>query len=213
MEGDAASGAREAGFRLRVPATSLWFNVDAGGWRRVCAALEAVGAEASSGGMEGEELRGIPGLLVTYRPDGERLQSDLGPEGGNAVAACLAALRAAVPLPAAEASRLWLWAPAPFGIDGRQAEPAFRVLRAARWLLARDRAEVVLAAVAAAAGRLRVQDALRFAWGEGCELEVVTPPDVADAADLERRDAIFGGLLQRLGPPTWNEHATFAAGT
>ncbi len=208
---DAAGCASETGFRLRVPATSLWFNVDADRWRQVRSALEGSGAEAVGGGMEGEELCGLPGLLVTYRPAQERLQSDLGAEGGNAVVACLAALRGAVPPPAAEASALWLWASEPFGIGGRQAAAALRVLRAARWVLPRDRAEVLLAAVAAAAGRLRAQDALRFAWSQGCELELVTPPDVADAGDLERRAAIFSSLVERLGGPSWGEYATFAA--
>ena len=210
--GDTTVDAREVGFRLRVPATSLWFNVDATRWRQVRATLEGCGAETSGGGMAGEELCGLPGLLVTYRPEDERLQADLGPEGGNAVVTCLASLRGAVPPPAAEASQLWLWAPEPFGMDGRQAESAWRVLRAARWLVDRDRAEAMLLAVGAAASRLQAKDGLRFTWGERCELEVVTPPEVADAADLRRRAAIFACLLEPLGAPSWSEYATFAAG-
>jgi len=208
-----ATQARQEGFRLRVPATSLWFNVDAQGWSRVCAALEAVGAETATAGLAGEQLCGAGALQVTYRAQEQRMQAELSAEGGAEAASALAALKAMAEAPAAEASPMWLWSPVPFGVGGQEAQPAIRVVRAARWVLPRGHAVVALAAAAAAEAGLGAGAALRLEIQSHCEVEVSVPPpgEAAPKPDLDRQARAFGALLQTLGEPGWAVYATQAA--
>lgn len=204
--------AQEAGFRLRFPATSLWFNVDGPTWEGVASALRAHGAETAHGGLEGEVICAVDGLVVSYRPADTRLQAELGPEGGMAAAMCLSALLERLADPAATASPVWLWAPEPFRVGSQVAAPAVRFVRAARWLLDRGRAADALAAAAHAVEALGAEVQLTCQVEARVDLEVRTPLAAEDRESVRRRSHAFATLLRRLGEPVRVDFATFAVG-
>ncbi len=200
----------EDGFRLRVPGTYLWFNVEGSAWVRIRAALRNLGAEVAQGGLDGEELCSAVGLTVSYHAQNERMQAEVGVEGGEAAAACLSALLEVAPRPAAEASPMWLWSPQAFAVAGQDARPAERLLRAARWRSPRAQARAVLDALAAALADLDERANVQLEVQAECALSVSTPLVVEDRADRDRRSTGFTALVSRLGEPVRADHVTWA---
>ncbi len=200
----------EHGFRLRVPATALWFNLDGPEWGRIAEALVRMGADQAQGGLDGELLWSVAGLTVSYRAEDKRMQVEVTAEGGAAAAGGLAALRTVAPPPAAEASPIWLWSPGAFRIGEAGAAPADRVLRAGRWRLARRRSTDAVAAVEDALQLLDDRATLVLDVQQECAVSVNTPLVVSDRQDLERRARAFDALLGRLGEPVRAEHVTYA---
>ena len=199
----------EDGFRLRVPGTYLWFNVEEGEWARIRGALQRLGAEVAQGGLDGEELCSAVGMSVSYHGQSERMQAEVGVEGGVSAAACLGALLHVAARPAAEASPMWLWSPDPFAVAGQEAQPAERLLRAARWRLPRGRAREVLEALMLGVKSLDERANVQFEVHSECVLNVSTPLTVDSRADREQRAAAFAELISRLGDPVRADHVTW----
>lgn len=197
-----------AGFRVRVPATSLWFNVSGDVWDALRAGLEGAGAETSQGGLDGEVLCGVEGLVVSYRLQEGRLQAEVGADGGLPAARCLATLRAGLPAPAATASPIWLWSPVPFVVGEDAAVPASRFVRAARWVLPRERAGDVLQAAEGALVEFGREVALACVLDARAELEVRTAASADVGPEAARRAEMFDALLARLGRPMRTDYAT-----
>jgi len=161
-----------------------------------------------TGGLDGEEVCGAPGLLVSHRAAEGRMQSEVSPFGAPGTPAILAALHAAAPPAAADASPVWLWAPQPFRIGEATAQPALRLLRAARWLLPLDHAGLALRTAGEAYARLGPGTGLRLHIGAEVEVEVgISPREASDPGTGPRSEA-FTLLLTRLGQPTWAEYST-----
>lgn len=203
-----SSAASTQGYRLRVPATSLWFDIDVAQWHLIRAGLSAQGAESVVGGLEGEELCSVPGLLVSYRADARRMQSELTPEGGSAAVRALAALRQAAPPSAADATPIWLWAEESFTWDGIQAEPAIRVMRSARWILPIAQAPDAFTAGERAYALMGERATLSLRIQHQVEFELGTAPAIDDDRPVQPRIQAFALLLTRLGSPTWAEYST-----
>ncbi len=203
--------ALEAGYRLRVPGTALWFNVEPPAWEAVRLALVAAGAEQARDGLQGEELYQVPSLSVSYQGGSGRVQAIVEAEGDLRVAACLSALRAGLEPPAAEASPVWLWSPTSFAVAGVQASPAQRLIRAARWIVPLQTAESALCGVRELLSSLAAQVRVRLLIEDACILEIETRRAGLDGGDPHTRAAALEALLERLGPPERAEHVTFAS--
>lgn len=200
----------EHGYRLRVPATYLWFNLQPSAWTGIRDTLVGVGAEVAQGGLDGEELCAVAGMTVEFRAAEQRMQAEVSMEGGSVAAACLSALRAAAPKPDAEASPVWLWSPEPFTVGQEAAERADRLLRAARWRLPRLQGSIVLEGLGAALEVLDASATVQLEVQAECFVTVTTPLAIADRSDRERRTAGFEILLSHLGQPVRADHVTFA---
>lgn len=199
-----------AGYRLRVNATALWFNIDKDRWNVIRTALRTSGAEGPLSGFDGEEIWATAGLTVSHRASEGRMQSELQPSDAEDTPAVLATLLQVAPRPSAEASPTWLFGPAPFAIAQRTAEPALRVMRAARWLLPLPSAPEVLAAAASAHSAIASGASLRVQITTDVELEFVTTPPETDPLAQQAQITAFERLLGRLGQPSWAEYRTLS---
>ncbi len=213
MEETEGGAAMAHGYRLRVSATSLWFDIAPERWRHIRDAVTLAGAEPAAGGLDGEEICSAPGLLISYRDTERRMQTELGPDAATAAARILASLYATAPRAAASASPVWLWAPEPFALDGVPAEPALRIMRAGRWLLPLPRAADAFSAAATAHAALGSGAVVRMELHSQVELEVTVAAQTAAQAPAAPRLEAFTHLLARLGTPTWAEYSTHSPGT
>ena len=203
------AAALERGFRLQVPGTQLWFNVQPDLWAEVHRALEGFGCEFAQDGMSGDEVCQGGGMSVTYSAEAGRLRAELLDSAGEAgIARYLEALRALVPPPDAEASACWLWGTEPFAVAGSAAEAAQRVMRGARWRAGGGDAPEVLGAAAEVAAAVGDLLTMHVSVGAMCVLDVASPPEVRGPADLRRRASAFGTLITRLGSPERADYAT-----
>lgn len=193
---------------MRVPATSLWFDVEGPQWQLIRATLGAQGAEPAAGGLDGEELCAVPGLLVSYRAGDKRMQSELTPEGGAAAVRALAALLELAPPPAADATPIWLWSEGPFTLGGTKAEPALRVMRNARWRLPVTQAPAVFTVAERAYALMGPQATLALRIHHHIEFEMGTAPATTDDRPVPSRIQAFDLALTQLGVPSWAEYST-----
>jgi hypothetical protein len=192
------------GYRLLVPAIWLWFHADEAAWTAVEQAL-------AGAGMRPLRLDGVAsfegrGFAIEYRHDHHRLSVELTHEAGPEAVAALVAMEGTAGEPDLETGNCWLWSPQPFTIRGMSAQPARRLVRAARWLLPHERLGAALGALAGEAAQIPPGVSLTLHLATVVRLEIHVP---------ERQAApcgpVFDHLIAALGEPDHLAHVTVAA--
>ncbi len=192
------------GYRLLVPAIWLWFHADDAAWAAVEQALAGAGIRMFR--ADGVAAYEGQGFAVEYRAEHQRLSVEMTHEAGPDAVVVLGAVADAAGEPDMETGNCWLWSPAPFAIRGARAEAAQRLIRAARWVLGRDRTQAALTLLTAEVTDLPAGVSLTLHLGSKVRLELHVPEH-----DVEASWPMFQRLIASLGSPDHLAHVTVAA--